>query len=206
MTSPSALELDTLYHIFNRGNNRENIFIDELTFRFFMILFQKYIFPVAETYAYCLLRNHFHLLVRIKSEDEILKSLGVSSMQKHRLRKTPSRHFSNFFNAYAKSINRTYHRTGSLFQHPFHRVPVTDENHIRVLISYIHRNPQHHGFVPDFRDWPFSSYHVHLSKTSPSRDRAVVSKFFRDDDRYIKFHSRELPLRIWEPLELEDFA
>ena len=75
MTSPTPLLYGTVYHIYNRGINGENIFIQEKNFSHFLTLYTKYIEPVAETYAYCLLRNHFHLLVRIKSEAEILKTL-----------------------------------------------------------------------------------------------------------------------------------
>ena len=60
-----------IYHIYNRGNNEEDIFIEERNYNYFMKLYAKYIMPVAETYAYCLLRNHFHLMVRIKSPEEI---------------------------------------------------------------------------------------------------------------------------------------
>ena len=54
------------YHIYNRGTNRENVFVEERNYRHFLQLYAKHIQPVAETYAYCLLKNHFHFLVRIK--------------------------------------------------------------------------------------------------------------------------------------------
>jgi len=88
MTSPSPLLYDTCYHIFNRGNNRENIFVHERNYTHFMNLYSKYIEPIADTYAYCLLRNHFHLSVRIKSQEEIIeilqKTLKASSASKIR--------------------------------------------------------------------------------------------------------------------------
>jgi len=71
MTTPKALQYGQYYHIFNRGNNRENIFIEGRNYHYFMKLYAKYVEPVAETFAYCLLRNHFHFLVRIFTEDEI---------------------------------------------------------------------------------------------------------------------------------------
>lgn len=60
MTSPSALSFDQFYHIYNRGNNRENIFFEERNYRYFMELYAHHVAPVVETYAYCLLHNHFH--------------------------------------------------------------------------------------------------------------------------------------------------
>ncbi len=61
MTSPSPLKPGVYYHIFNRGTNRENVFIEERNYRYFLQLYLKYIEAVAETFAFCLLKNHFHL-------------------------------------------------------------------------------------------------------------------------------------------------
>ncbi len=77
MTSPSPLVYDTHYHIYNRGINRENIFIEQRNYEHFLNLYATHIEPVAETFAYCLLKNHFHILVRVKSQDEI-ETLKVS--------------------------------------------------------------------------------------------------------------------------------
>jgi hypothetical protein len=60
-----------------------------------------------------------------------------------------------------------YGRTGSLFEHPFERIEVTSGSHLFHLVPYIHRNPQTHGLIADFREWPFSSYHV-LCSTRPT--------------------------------------
>ena len=66
MTSPPPLQLGAYYHIYNRGINRENVFREERNYRYFLELYAKHIEPVAETYAYCLLKNHFHVLVRTR--------------------------------------------------------------------------------------------------------------------------------------------
>ena len=116
MTSPPPLESGMFYHIYNRGTNREDIFVQERNYRYFLQLYVKHIEPAAETYAYCLLKNHFHVLVRIK-DAEAQNPKGLE-------RPLGSIAFSNFFNAYAKAINKAYGRTGSLFQHPFGRIPV----------------------------------------------------------------------------------
>ena len=69
MSKITPLQYGQYYHIYNRGNNRENIFIEERNYRYFLQLYAKHVAPVADTYAYCLLRNHFRLLVRIKDPD-----------------------------------------------------------------------------------------------------------------------------------------
>src|SRR5512135_2680666 len=100
MTSPSSLVPGMYYHIYNRGTNRENVFIEERNYAYFLSLYARYIEPIADTFAYCLLRNHFHLLVRIKTAEEIdPKGFGKPFGSKE-----PSQQFSNLLNAYAKAI------------------------------------------------------------------------------------------------------
>jgi REP element-mobilizing transposase RayT len=221
MTSPSPLLYDTYYHIYNRGVNRENIFIEERNYDLFLRLYEKHLMPLVDTFAYCMLRNHFHICLRTKSEDEILdfqKTLRVSSVSKIKTLKvstpdservmqdplagkgeilqekplgfdTISRHFSNFFNAYAKTMNKAYGRTGSLFQHPFGRVAITSDRQFWNVIAYIHQNPQKHGFVKDFRDWKYSSYGVMLSEKKTILNRAETMKWFGTKAEYLSLHS-----------------
>ncbi len=206
MTSPTPLLYDTYYHIYNRGVNGENIFIEERNYEHFLNLYEKHIAPVCDLFAYCMLRNHFHMTVRVKSENEILETLRVSpaigqqfrqessaNMKEGQSRKPlgskfVSDQFSNFFNAYAKSINKAYGRTGSLFQHPFGRVPITSDRQFWNVIAYIHQNPQKHRFVEDFRDWKYSSYGIILSDKKTSVKRNEVLEWFGNKDQYIELH------------------
>jgi len=181
--NPVPLQYGLTYHIFNRGNNRENIFLEERNYRYFLRLYLKYIEPIAWTFAYCLLRNHFHFLVRIKdltggpskslnSDDPLGHLSGLIELP------NPSRQFSHFFNAYTRTINHAYPRIGALFQRPFGRIPVTTDAYFARLIVYIHQNPQKHGFVKDFRDWPYSSYHALLSDKPTHLQRDMVLDWF----------------------------
>ncbi len=214
MTSPSPLLCNTYYHIYNRGTNGENIFVEERNYEYFLKLYEKHISPIADTFAYCLLRNHFHISVRIKSEEEILpvikKTLKVSSANQGQVKQDDfangdegqprkplgsiipvdyaSRCFSNFFNAYAKSINKAYSRTGSLFEHPFGRVLIADDRQFWNVIAYIHQNPQKHKFVNDFRDWKYSSYGIILSDKHTIVKRDEVMEWFGDRDEYLSLH------------------
>ena len=223
MTSPSPLLYDTYYHIYNRGVNGEDIFVERRNYDLFLRLYEKHLTPVADLFAYCLLRNHFHLSVRIKSEEEIferrktlrvasndpIKTLKVSTPKTRHDVQEPfrepddrspgkplgfetyaSRQFSNFFNAYAKTINKAYGRTGSLFQHPFGRVPITTDRQFWNVIAYVHQNPQKHGFVKDFRDWKYSSYGVILSGKPTVIKHNEVMKWFGTKDDYLTLHNQ----------------
>lgn len=211
MTSPSPLLYDTYYHIYNRGTNGENIFVEERNYDLFLKLYEKHLAPVTDLFAYCMLRNHFHIDIRVKSEIEIIEilskeTLRVSSANSRHIKqgslanqnegrsrkplgsKYVSDQFSNFFNAYAKTINKAYGRTGSLFQHPFGRVPITSDRQFWNVITYIHQNPQKHKFVDDFRDWKYSSYGIILSEKHTVINRDEVMKWFGTKEDYLSLH------------------
>ncbi|MFZ1081030.1 MAG: hypothetical protein WAO19_03805 [Candidatus Kryptoniota bacterium] len=181
------------YHIYNRGNNRENLFLENRNYHYFLSLYAKHIGGIADTYAYCLLRNHFHLLVRIKTEEEfkltsqVFETCEVSNGTKKN-KFDPSQNFSNLFNAYAKAINKGYGRTGSLFEERFGRIPVTSDSYFTTLIFYIHYNPQKHGFVGDFRDWQWSSYHALVGNSQTKLKRDEVLDLFSGIKAFEEFH------------------
>ena len=89
-----------IYHVFNRGNNRENIFIEDRNFYYFLDLFQLHVSPVADLLAYSLLPNHFHLGIQMKSEQVLAAQ------------KPPHRCLANMFISYTKAINKAYGRRG----------------------------------------------------------------------------------------------
>ncbi len=177
------------YHIYNRGNGGENIFREQRNYAYFMTLYAKYIEPVAETFAYCLLRNHFHLLVRIREREETCQVSGnLTGLPKYL---KPTQQFSNLFNSYTKSINVACGRTGNLFQRPFGRIRVTSDEYFANLVRYIHTNPQKHGFVSNFREYPYSSYQAMCSGKPTRLQRDVVLEWF-GGDKFITMH--DLPL------------
>ena len=191
MTSPPPLLFDTYYHIYNRGVNRVNIFMEERNYEYFLQLYEKHIEPVVDTFGYCLLRNHFHLLVRVKSKGEIQSQIQAQSLRVFETLRDSyaSKKFSDFFNAYAKAINKAYDRTGSLFQHPFRRVPIATDHQFWNVIAYIHQNPQKHGFVEDFRDWKYSSYGIMIADSHTHLQREVVLDWFGGKEEYLRLHS-----------------
>ena len=151
---------NTFYHVFNHANGNEDVFREEDNYRFFMEKYEKYISPVAETMAYCLLKNHFHLLVRVGGvENADLQGFkNLEGLENLDISRKVSQSFSNLFNSYSKAYNKKYHRMGSLFVPRVKRLMIDEEEHLRRCTVYIHRNPIHHGFVEDIRHWPHTSY------------------------------------------------
>jgi putative transposase len=199
MPSPAPLQYGLYYHIFNRGTNGEDVFTEKRNYLFFMQRYAKYIEPVAFTYAYCLLKNHFHILVRIKTPEE-QQTLKVSETKVLE----PSRQFSHLFNAYAKAFNKLYGRTGSLFEHPFHRIEVETDAHFQSLVVYIHQNPQKHGFVDDSRTWPYSSYQALLSRQPTRVQRDAVLEWFGGLDSVLLSHTSDIQEDTIRPIMLEN--
>ena len=170
------LEQGKYYHIYNRGNNRENLFYEKRNYDYFLGKYIKHIVPIAETFAYCLLKNHFHFSVRIR-ENRLDKSNSASNK------------FKNFFISYAKAVNNAYGRTGALFQRPFGRREVTSDGYFARLVRYIHLNPQKHGFVKDFRTYAYSSYPLILSDQPCFVERDKVLERFGGKNAFIEFHT-----------------
>ena len=165
------LEETYFFHIFNRGNNKQPIFLEDDNYRYFLKLTERHILPVADIYCYCLLKNHFHFLVRIKEKNE-----------------NPSQAFSNLFNAYSKAFNKKYNRTGSLFQRPFKRKRISEEKYLRQLVLYIHLNPENHGITADFENYRYSSFPSILSDKPTNLKRREVIELFDNIENFKFVH------------------
>lgn len=185
------LQFGGMYHVYNRGVNRCNLFYAKANYLYFMRLFADHIAPVVQVFAYCLLPNHFHFLLRLLEADEILSRNDLHDYWQHARDDRPHQYFSNFFNAYARTINDSYGRSGSLFQRPFRRIPVTTDDYFLNLITYIHRNPQKHGLVDDFRDWPYSSYDAILHDKPTRVEKTAVLDYFGGLVQFIEAHQTE---------------
>lgn len=169
----SKLQHGIYYHIFNRGNNRESIFKEEKNYQYFLSLYKKYIHPMANLYAYCLMPTHFHFLLQIK---EIVDIDVMYSDEKSLWMQ-----FRRFLGTYTKAINKMYQRSGHLFAGRYSRLCVMEDNHFFELISYIHQNPQNHGIVSHYKYWPFSSFHAYKRR---DRTSMLARDIFLDDNLY----------------------
>lgn len=177
-----SLEPGKYYHIYNRGIAGANVFLEDRNYAYFMSLYTKHVAPLAATYAYVLLRNHFHLFIRVLEPRETFEVSETSKVL------SATQAFSNFFNAYAKAINKTYGRTGSLFAHRFRRIEIDSELYGMRLVHYIHFNPQKHGFVADFREYPYSSYPALVSSAATKLQRDEVLEWFGGRTGFVGVH------------------
>lgn len=173
------------FHIYNRGVNGENLFKEQKNYQQFLEKYKFYCGDILETLAYCLLKNHFHLLARVKENVEVPRRDG-----KGMFRLNASKQLGHFFNSYAQSINKAHKRTGPLFESPFERKLVDDESYLMSVIYYCNRNAVHHGFVNDLRDWKYSSYHSVLADDDTIIAMDEIIRRFGSIARFEEAHER----------------
>lgn len=164
------LETGRYYHIYNRGINSCVIFNSPENKRFFIQQFNKYMTGAISLYAYCLMENHYHIVIRVNEP-----SLLVTQK------------FSNFLNSYVKAFNKQNERTGSLFEKHFKRVKLDNEEYLRTVIVYVHLNPTKHLNV-DFTAFKYSSYSSYVINESDELSKSEVLELFDGLDNFIKVH------------------
>ena len=222
MSKTIPLEPDHFYHIYNHSNGKDNIFISEDNYKYFLEKFKEYISPFSETYAYCLMPNHFHFLIKLNSEAEIFfwlkknekiaddsldltdfKNLsGLSIADFNPFSAHISKQFSNFFNSYSKSLNKQESRLGSLFVRTFKRKQISSEEQLRNTILYMHANPVHHGFVERIADWKYSSYSSLVSEKTTQLKRKEVVGLFNDIENF-KYCHQQINQNLVQELEAQ---
>lgn len=133
------------YHLYNRGNNRQPVFFERENYLFFLRLVRRYLVKrTVNLNAYCLMPNHYHLLICVEKEN-VSEQMGLLSL------------------SYTKAINRQQQRCGGLFQGPFQSILVDQEAYLLHLSRYIHLNPVKAGLVDRAEDWEFSSYQDYVA-------------------------------------------
>lgn len=189
---PIPLEKGNYYHIYNRGNNSIDVFFDAESYYHFLRLYDKYISPIADTYAWCLLKNHFHILVYLRMDNEIeFEKLEYSTIINLKVIE-PSKQFGFLFNAYTQAINKKFNRTGGLFEKPFERKLITSDSYLKNIIHYIHNNPVQHGFVKQMSLYPWSSYDSIISDKLIKLKRKEIIAIYGGKDEFIEYHNNNL--------------
>jgi REP element-mobilizing transposase RayT len=213
---------DCFYHVYNRTNGHDLLFRNNSDYIRFIQKYKKYIPPIAQTYCYCLLPNHFHYLIKMNDKQTILENmektksgrklrtkLGISPVRVSNATKsilTDQRHpdraknaetilsnylsnqFSRLFNSYTQLYNYMHNRHGSLFQRPFKRKRIEDENYLTKLIHYIHYNPVKAGLCSNIEEWNYSSYKAIIMNKNTLIIKNEVIHLFGDHTNFMYCH------------------
>ncbi len=157
-------------------------------------LFDKYLSPFVDVYAYCLMPNHFHFLIRVKEPCQTSEVFKTSEVYEQRGSKklTPlEKAFKDFFISYAKGINKAYNKTGSLFQSKFKKKEIVDSSYFTSIIQYIHANPIKAKLCNNYKDYKFSSYTAIIGTGNTHIKRQEVLDWFGNREIFIKVHEEK---------------
>jgi len=173
----APFEPGNFFHVYNHAIGSELLFREGENYLFFLQKFSRFLDPYVSLYSYCLLPNHFHLLIKVSSK---FSSREVSEQ------------FRKFLISYSKAFNKYFARRGTLFERHLKRVHVTSDEYLIWLIFYLHRNPVHHRYSTDFRTYPWSSYQSLLSNKNTDLKRAEILDLFSGKNEFISFHERNI--------------
>ena len=195
------LKPGVFYHIYNRGTNASEIFSDDSNYHHFLKLFEKYISSIADCYAWALMNNHFHFLVKIKDKKEIIIFQKEQKLRKMKAEDRVFQQFSNFFNAYTKAYNKKISRTGSLFEHPFRRKKISEPEYFRQVILYIHTNPVKHKLCDHPIEYPWTSYLDFLSKKPKIIEKEIAVGWFDKIQDFKRMHDEMVDMIHFEEIQ-----
>ena len=161
-----------IYHIMLRGINQQVIFEDNEDYIKFVEILQKYkAVSGYKVFAYCLMSNHIHMLVKVEQEDLDLLMKRIEG-------------------SYVYWYNWKYYRRGHLFQDRFKSEPVEDDSYFLTVLRYIHQNPLKAGIVKKIDDYQFSSYNDYMNEINDVVDIDFVFSLM-DKDNLVAFNNEK---------------
>ena len=157
---------NSFYHIYNRGNEKQKIFHGDKDYEKFITILQKAVeSSEVRLHCYCLMPNHFHLLVSQKNSHAIIKLMRI------------------LLSTYVGFFNIKYTRVGHLFQGTYRARIIKDERDLLQTSAYIHNNPRKHKPRLDLKKYRYSSYLSYVKGVKNDWiDKKVITAHFLIDD------------------------
>jgi len=175
LNNTDKFESGNYYHVYNRAVGWDILFPQIRNYIYFLNLLAKGPEALSHLIAYCLLPNHFHLLIQIKEStnpkavSESFRRLGIS---------------------FSQAINKQEGRKDSLFMKPIKRIRITSDNYMREVIQYIHLNPLYHGIDTDYVNFRWSSYRSIVNEKLNVVSNEVIMHYFGDINNFEFLHRR----------------
>jgi len=170
-----------VYHIYNQGNNRQKIFFNRENYLFFLRKVRTYILPYADIISYCLMPNHFHLMVLVHEQTVgVTPTVGVAQSDTDGKTRSINDSIGIMLRSYTNAINKQQKRSGKLFREKTKaecincpkgispsfiikegitqiNIQNPEQQYPQVCFNYIHQNPVKAKMVKQAVDWEFSS-------------------------------------------------
>ena len=186
-----------LYHIYNRGNNRQKIFFKRENYLFFLAKVRKFVMPYCDKLSYTLMPNHFHFFVH--SDERTINKKEIRGKERNVL----SEGIRLLLSSYTQAINKQNKSSGSLFQQNTKATPIVKGsiNYELTVFHYIHQNAYRAKLVDKMEDWEYSSFPDYCGKRNGSlcnRELAIkllglnMSTFYEDSYKAIGIDIKDL--------------
>lgn len=202
----APFEFQNHYHILFRSIDGIPLFKTEKEHLFFLEKWKRFTDPVFETWAYSLLDNHAHFIIKVKQQEEAIQTLSAltedaktKAIREFLEKKDASligsiieRQINSFMVSFTNTYNNIIERKGGLFQQPFRRSLIASDAHIQQAIVYAHANAQKHKLVKDFKMHRFNSYQAVLDRNETFINVATVINFFGGIGKFISIHSEQV--------------
>ncbi len=191
---------NTIFHVYTHAVGSDNLFRDPDDYIRFLTTLPYHTRYFCDIQAYCLMPNHFHLLIRICSKSELLERALFEDVKRiNRIDKTRfmtdeelgrflSGCLGRAFSSHSQYVNKRYERMGNLFISNFKRKVITDEEYHRNVVKYIHMNPVNHGFEVSPLNWAFSSYSYMRFMPEKHREDDDILRLFGGHSSFIAAH------------------
>ncbi|MEO7175993.1 MAG: hypothetical protein ABIV51_08945 [Saprospiraceae bacterium] len=192
---------DTFYHLYTHSNGFEDLFREDDNYRYFLSRYLGFVPLLADTFAYCLMPNHLHFIVRVKSAEGLIvaynekfaeDSIGADRTTDvyEKLEKFVNRQIGHLFNSYTQAFNKKYDRRGKLFLYTFKKKEILTETYLKNLVRYIHYNPVHHGFTKQMGTWKWNSYSEIVKQRSLIVNVQETIDWFGGIDEFVEAHRK----------------
>ena len=205
-----------LYHIYNQGNNRQQVFFSQENYYYFLRKLKIYITPYADIIAWCLMPNHFHLMVRvnhvIRGEAEAIRGATQSRTPNELPEPSFNHAIGRMLSSYTRAINKEKGLSGSLFRKRTKAEAINKPNGIRpsfikqngaikikvsnpekeypqICFNYLHQNPVKAHLAKLETDWAFSSAQDYANlRQGKLVDKLVAKKYVAYSGRDLESH------------------
>jgi hypothetical protein len=209
------------YHIVCKSIDGLLLFHDNIDYQVFIERFKKFTGDLIDVWSYCLVPNHTHQVVKIKSIETIVQFIAgmvpenttdamnaffADTANEALFNKMIERQMNSFLASYANFINNKYNRVGGIFQKPFKRIQIEEESHLQRAIIYTNANAQKHNLTDDFKLYPFTSYLQILKNDQYFVDAKSVLTFFNGVEKFKLIHEEQVAYyyqRDWPNSKLE---
>jgi putative transposase len=195
------------YHVVFKSIDGLLLFRDAAHYSVFLNRFYQFTNAAVENWAYCLLNNHAHFIVKVKALTEVIKNISEIDAAKQTISMKKlladsnsesvfdemlERQINSFMVSYVNYTKNKYGHNGGVFQKPFKRIAITADVHLQQAIIYVHANSVKHNIFKDYERYSYSSYASINKNAGMYCENEKVIDFFGGVDKFVALHAAQI--------------